>query len=902
MALIGEMHYLTIGNKTYSIPISGGSSVSYLPTLTSGTEIGKLTVDSTTYTLYGPTPNAGTVTSVRVQATSPVQSSTSTAQSATLNTTISLANGYGDTKNPYGTKTANYVLAGPTTGSAAAPSFRKLVAADIPDLSGTYLTSYTETDPVFVASAAHGITSTDISNWNNKSDTDEKLKTNALVNSSSEYYPIFGLGNNSASTKYYSSDFRVQNYNSQLTLQLGQASNSPTRGKLALVSNQPNAYGYLVTVSTGMRTYTLPDATGTIALTSDIPTVPTNISAFTNDAGYITSADVPEGASAYTGTISAVTSGTSSAGTNNGFARGDHVHNITSSTITTALGYTPYDSTNPNGYISSYTDEKLKWTASTSSNTYYPLQSTSTATTGTANTLNSVSFYQYYNTSGGYRRFILGNATNYTSSGGAYGTIRLYGTGATYYGDLNPGTIGANSLTGNRTWTLPNATGTIALTSDIPSVPTTVSSFTNDAGYITSSDVPTVPTNVSAFTNDAGYITSYTDKKVAWSAYAEQGFLYPLCSPDVSNTDGAMINTSYASSFRFEQSIATTLAGSAARLHLGTGIAATSANGLWGTVRLYGTGDHYGSLNPGDITTANSLTVNRTWTLPDATGTIALTSDIPTVPTNVSAFTNDAGYITSYTDEKLKWTASTTTGTYYPLQGGYTATTDTASTLNSVSFYQYYNTAGGYRRLILGNSTTYTSTGGAYGTIQLYGTGATYYGNLNPGTIGANSLTAIRTWTLPDATGTIALTDNIPTITPSLSSGTAIATITQNGSTSTLYAPSGGGSSTAVIVSEEYTFSFSFDAGTIGTRGYQGSATITKTGYTPISVVTTYVGSSANYMPIPFLGGTNLSTLYCNIYRSTSSAVSNSSVRITVYYALDDGNAVSVNTYNGEVS
>ena len=77
--------------------------------------------------------NKGSVTSVRVQATSPVVSSTSTAQTSTLNTTISLANGYGDTKNPYGTKTANYVLAGPTSGSAAAPSFRALVTADIPD-------------------------------------------------------------------------------------------------------------------------------------------------------------------------------------------------------------------------------------------------------------------------------------------------------------------------------------------------------------------------------------------------------------------------------------------------------------------------------------------------------------------------------------------------------------------------------------------------------------------------------------------------------------------------------------------------------------------------------------------------------------------------------------------------
>lgn len=51
--------------------------------------------------------------------------------------TISLATAYGDTVNPYGSKTANYVLAAPN-GSAGTPSFRALVAADIPDLSGTY--------------------------------------------------------------------------------------------------------------------------------------------------------------------------------------------------------------------------------------------------------------------------------------------------------------------------------------------------------------------------------------------------------------------------------------------------------------------------------------------------------------------------------------------------------------------------------------------------------------------------------------------------------------------------------------------------------------------------------------------------------------------------------------------
>ncbi len=78
--------------------------------------------------------SGGTVTSVQVQATSPVVSSQNTAQTGTLNTTISLADGYGDTKNPYASKTANYVLAAPN-GSNGVPTFRPLVIADIPGLS-----------------------------------------------------------------------------------------------------------------------------------------------------------------------------------------------------------------------------------------------------------------------------------------------------------------------------------------------------------------------------------------------------------------------------------------------------------------------------------------------------------------------------------------------------------------------------------------------------------------------------------------------------------------------------------------------------------------------------------------------------------------------------------------------
>ena len=106
---------LLIGNST-------GNTLTK-STLTAGTGIsitngaGSITIDAT---------NAGAVTSVT--GTSPVVSS----GGATPN--ISLASGYGDTQNPYASKTANHFLAAPN-GTAGVPTFRAVVPADIPTLN-----------------------------------------------------------------------------------------------------------------------------------------------------------------------------------------------------------------------------------------------------------------------------------------------------------------------------------------------------------------------------------------------------------------------------------------------------------------------------------------------------------------------------------------------------------------------------------------------------------------------------------------------------------------------------------------------------------------------------------------------------------------------------------------------
>jgi hypothetical protein len=106
---------LLIGNST-------GNTLTKT-TLTAGTGIsitngaGSISISAT---------GSGTVTSVT--GTSPVVSS----GGATPD--ISLASGYGDTQNPYASKSANYILAAPN-GSTGVPTFRPLAVADVPTLN-----------------------------------------------------------------------------------------------------------------------------------------------------------------------------------------------------------------------------------------------------------------------------------------------------------------------------------------------------------------------------------------------------------------------------------------------------------------------------------------------------------------------------------------------------------------------------------------------------------------------------------------------------------------------------------------------------------------------------------------------------------------------------------------------
>jgi hypothetical protein len=151
---VGATVTATNSGDDVTVTVSGGggsgtvTSVAALTLGTSGTDLSSTVATSTTtpvITLNVPTASAtnrgalssadwttfnnkgsGTVTSVT--GTSPVVSSGGATPA------ISLASGYGDTLNPYASKSANFVLSAPN-GSSGAPTFRAIVAADIPTLN-----------------------------------------------------------------------------------------------------------------------------------------------------------------------------------------------------------------------------------------------------------------------------------------------------------------------------------------------------------------------------------------------------------------------------------------------------------------------------------------------------------------------------------------------------------------------------------------------------------------------------------------------------------------------------------------------------------------------------------------------------------------------------------------------
>ena len=171
--------------------------------------------------------------------------------------------------------------------------------SDLTNDSG-FITSYTETDPVFSASAAAGITSSDISNWDNKSDFSGSY--NDLTNKTSITTKTSDLNNDSGFITSYTDEKVSQSASTSNTPQPLLFRNNVSTG--ASSSTEAVRYSTTVTVTpntgnitaTKFNNYTLAEACEkvvdtSISANSSSANLPTSaaVASFVEGKGYITS-------------------------------------------------------------------------------------------------------------------------------------------------------------------------------------------------------------------------------------------------------------------------------------------------------------------------------------------------------------------------------------------------------------------------------------------------------------------------------------------------------------------------------------------------------------------------------------------------------------------------------------
>ena len=328
------------------------------------------------------------------------------------------------------------------------------------------------------------------------------------------------------------------------------------------------------------------------------PTIPTNVSELTNDAGYLTTFTETQVLSISNDTI--YLTGGSYVKLPAGFS-GDYNDLANKPTIPT-VPTNVSEFTNDAGYLTSYTETDPVFTAWNKD--YNDLINKPTIPTSVSELTNDAGYLTSFTET---QVLSIGHDTIYLT-GGSY--VKLPAGFSGNYNDLT-----------NKPY--------------IPTVPTNVSEFTNDAGYITSYSetdpvfttwnkdyndltnrptIPTVPTNVSEFTNDAGYLTSYVETDPVFTAW-DKDYNDLINKPTIPTSVSELTNDAgYLTSFTETQVLSIS------------------------NDTIYLTGGSYVKLPSGFSGDYNDLTNKPT---------------IPTVPTNVSVFTNDAGYLTSFTEAQV---------------------------------------------------------------------------------------------------------------------------------------------------------------------------------------------------------------------------------------------------------
>lgn len=379
-----------------------------------------------------------------------------------------------------------------------------------------YLTSFTETDPLFAASAAAGITSTNISNWNTSYGWGNHASAGYLtginsgqVTTALGYTPI-DAGTKGAANGVASLDAsglvpstQLPSYVDDVLEYANQAAFPATgsTGKIYValdtnktyrwsgsayieISASPGSTDAVTEGSTNLY-FTQARARASVSATQNLTyNSTTGVITGPDLSGYLTSSTASStyqpldadltaigGLAGTSGLLKKTAANTWTLDTNT------YLTGITSGQVTTALGYTPYNSTNPNGYTSN--------TGTV----------TSIATSGaiTGGTITST-----------------GTITHSTADG----YLHVPATGTTNSGKV----LTAGATAGSLSWTTP-ATGTV--TSVGMTVPT----------GLTVSGTPITGSGTLAVTLSSGYAIPTTasqtnwDTAYGWGAHASAGYL-----------------------------------------------------------------------------------------------------------------------------------------------------------------------------------------------------------------------------------------------------------------------------------------------------------------------------------------------------------------------------------------
>ena len=626
--------------------------------------------------------------------------------------------------------------------------------SDLTNDSG-FITDYTETDPVFTASPAHGITSQDITNWNGKSDFSGSYndltnkptiptKTSDLTNDSgyitTETEPAF---NASPAHGITSSDITNWNAKSDFSGSYNDLTDKPTipaaqvnsdwnaNSGVAQILNKPTvgatdgdttlAFGQRSSIATvnGVDIHvTMPNAQSFSQEQADwnqtdntqvdfiknkptIPVVPTNVSAFTNDAGYLTTETEPafNASAAKDITSSDITNWNNKSDFSGSY--NDLTDKPTIPTVPTINGSrtidvaTSGDTKTISRKVLSQTITSAATTLAVASNTIYTFTNDVTSLN-----LSSLPTDDYFESLLIFHTGVNNIQITLPASAVVYGSTILKGSkdyiiavknnqvAIAAQGETTTVTDGDTTLAfGTRTAiasvngvdihvTMPNAQSYSQEQADwnqtdntqvdyiknkptIPTVPTNVSAFTNDAGYLTSesdpvftaspahgitttdintwnaksdfsgsyndlTDKPTIPTKTSDLTNDSGFITGYTETDPVFVASPAHG----ITAQDITDWNAKSDFSGSYNDLTNKPTIPTKTSD------------LTNDSG-------YITGADWD-----DITNKPVFATVAT------SGSYSDLSNKPSIPTKTSDLTNDSGYITGYTETDPVFTAS----------------------------------------------------------------------------------------------------------------------------------------------------------------------------------------------------------------------------------------------------